>query len=350
MKAVRVGIVGLGVGSWHLSSFAQTPGAEVVALCDLDAKLRSKRGREHGITRLHEDYRELLADPEVDAVSVCVPNSLHRPVALAALRAGKHVLCEKPLANTVAEARRIVREARKHRRVFMVAMKLRYLKEAAWIRALLEKGRLGAVYHGCSHYLRPPGGIPVRPTFVHRRLSGGGALIDNGVHLLDLNWYLMGMPRPVEAFGVTSDRLVRAGRGFGMSPARACRLGCDVEEFGTGVIRFENGASVYLDNAWAAMVPPEGVMGLRVLGEKGGATMWPFSITLARGNRAVDATPDLSGKHSRSPSQFRCFVDCVRKRRKPASTAEQGLTVLKMLDGIYRSNRTGRSVRLTSPG
>jgi predicted dehydrogenase len=345
VKTVKVGIVGLGIGRWHLKSYNATRGAEVVALCDLNAELLASHGAEFGVRRLFSDYRELLADPEVDAVSVCVPNSLHRPVALAALSAGKHVLCEKPLANSVAEARRIVRASRRSRRVFMVGMKLRYLPEAAWIRRLVEKKRLGLPYHGYTHYLRPPGGIPARPTFIHNRLSGGGALIDNGVHLLDLNWYLMGTPKPVAAFGATSARLARAGLGFGMLPARARKLGCDVEDFGTGMIRFANGATIYLDNAWASFVS-EGVMNLRVLGERGGATMWPFSVTLASGGKSRDATPDLGKKRFRAPTQFEHFVDCVRGKSRPCSSAEQGLAIMKMLEGIYRSARSGRAVRL----
>jgi predicted dehydrogenase len=345
MKTLKVGIVGLGIGRWHLESFNATRGAEVVALCDLNEKLLAETGAEFGVRRLFSDYRELVADPEVEAVSVCVPNNLHRPVARAALDAGKHVLCEKPLAASAMDARRLVRTSRRRRRVFMVGMKLRYSPEASWIRRLADRGRLGNVYHACGHYLRPPGGIPARPTFIHRRLSGGGALIDNGVHVLDLAWYLMGTPRPVAVFGSTSDRLVRAGAGFGFAPARARGLGCDVEDFGAGMIRFENGASVYLDIAWASYVNGGG-MGLRVLGDRGGATLWPFSVTLARGGGSRDATPDLAAKGFRAPTQFEHFVDCVRGKSRPCSSAEQGLAVVEMLEGIYRSNRSARAVRL----
>jgi predicted dehydrogenase len=226
-------------------------------------------------------------------------------------------------------------------------MKLRYLPEAAYVRSLLDKGRFGFVYHGYSHYLRPLGGIPARPTFIHKRLSGGGALIDNGVHLLDLNWYLMGCPRPVAAFGAVSKRLVRNGVGFGVSVAKAKKLKCDVEDFGAGMIRFANGACAYLDNAWASFVPQEGVTGIRILGDSGGATVWPFSVTLSKRSKVVDATPDLAKRKFHAPTQFEHFMACVRRDRDPISTAEQGVQMMQMLDGIYRSNRTGRAVALT---
>ncbi len=345
MKTVKVGIVGLGIGRWHLESFNETRSAEVVALCDLNSELLASTGSEFGIKRLFSGYRELIADPEVEAVSVCVPNALHRPMALAALSAGKHVLCEKPLAASVADARSIVNASRRKRKVFMVGMKLRYDPEAAWVRAQAQRGRLGNIYYACGHYLRPTGGIPARPTFIHSKLSGGGALIDNGVHFLDLAWYLMGNPRPVAAFGCTSDRLARAGAGFGMPPARARKLGCDVEDFGAGMIRFENDASVFVDIAWASYME-SGTMDLRLLGDRGGATLWPFSVTLARGGSKRDATPDLAAKRFRAPTQFEHFVDCVRGKSQPCSSAQQGLAVVEMLQGIYRSARSGKAVRL----
>jgi predicted dehydrogenase len=347
MATVKVGIIGLGVGSWHLKSFGETKGARVVALCDVDGKRLAKKGKEHGIKRLYRSWKDLLADESVDAVSVCVPNVFHGPISIAALAAGKHVLCEKPLSDTLAGAKKILRAAAKAKRTFMIAMKLRYLPESAYIRSLLDKGKFGFVYHGYSHYLRPLGGVPARPTFIHRRLSGGGALIDNGVHLLDLNWYLMGCPRPVAAFGTVSKRLVNKGMGFGMSLARAKALRCNVEDFGAGMIRFANGATIYLDNSWASFVPEKGVSSIRILGDSGGATVWPFSVTLSKGLKVVDATPDLSKKKFRAPTQFKHFIDCVRGDSNPLSTAEQGVQMMQMLDGIYRSSRTGKAVKIS---
>jgi predicted dehydrogenase len=215
------------------------------------------------------------------------------------------------------------------------------------VRSLQDKGRFGSVYHGYSHYLRPLGGLPAKPTFIHKRLSGGGTLIDNGVHLLDLTWYLMGCPKPVSAFGTISTRLVRRGIGFGVSPAKAKKMKCDVEDFGAGMIRFANGACIYIDIAWASFVPVDGVANVRILGDRGGATVWPFSVTFSKGTKVADATPDLKKKKFRAPTQFEHFRDCVRRDRNPLSTAEQGMQMMQMLDGIYRSARTGKAVRIT---
>jgi len=209
--------------------------------------------------RRYRQVRSLLKDRYVDAVSVCLPNHIHARVAVAALQAGKHVLCEKPLAATVRGARRIVGAGKASGRKCMVAMKFRFTPEAHYISRELSRGAFGEVYYGYTHYLRPVGGIPTGTGnwFITKARSGGGALIDNGVHLLDVNWYLMGCPRPVYAFGSTYAK-------FGPH-MDAIRDSFDVEDFGCGLIKFDGGACIYLDNAWASMVD-DTVIGLRVLG------------------------------------------------------------------------------------
>ena len=338
MNTVRIGIIGLGIGKWHLDSFSSTKRAEVVALCDANEKLLKKTGKAARVTRLYTDVGSILKDRDVDAVSVCLPNYLHSDVAVAALRAGKHVLCEKPLAASVRDARKIVRAQKASDRTCMVAMKLRFMPEAHYISRDLNKGTFGDAYYGYTHYMRPPGGIPTGTGnwFITKSKSGGGALIDNGVHLLDLNWYLMGCPRPVYAFGSTCARFGPQMDGIKDS--------FDVEDFGCGLIKFENGASIYLDNAWASMVAGQ-LIGLRILGTTGGATMWPFSIIkCSRGkNRAV--TPNLSRR--RFKTQFEHFVECVVGDSETLSPPGQGLTVLKMLDAIYRSSERGSAVKIS---
>ena len=334
MRDVRLGIIGLGVGTWHLESFKATPGAEVIALCDIDAGRLNGRGDAHGIQRRYPTVQEMLADRDVDAVSVCLPNDLHAEVTVAALERGKHVLCEKPLASSVAEGRRLVAAARASRKTCMLAMKFRFTPEAYAISSELARGGLGEVYYGYTHYLRPPEGIPTGTDnwFIKKRRSGGGTLIDNGVHLLDLNWYLMGCPRPVSAYGATYAK-------FGPQQQALAR-DFDVEDFGCGLIRFENGASIYLDNAWAAMVS-ETMIGLRVAGTRGGATMWPFSMVSLVDGKTTATTPTLDPQAAQS--EFAHFVECVSTGRPTLSPVGQGLEVLKMLDALYVSSATGKA-------
>ncbi len=338
MNKVKVGIIGLGIGKWHLTSFLQTPDTEVVALCDANEERLNSLGNEHKIARLYQDIPAILKDKDVDAVSVCLPNFMHAEVAVAALKHGKHVLCEKPLATSVKDAQKIVAAAEKSGKKCMVAMKFRFKPEAQYIADKLKKGEFGKVYYGYTHYLRAVGGIPTGAGnwFITKSKSGGGALIDNGVHLLDVNWYLMGCPKPVYAFGSAYAK-------FGPK-IDAIKDRFDVEDFGCGLIKFENGATIYLDNAWASMVVEAELIGLRILGTKAGATMWPFTIVTSEGGKNTATTPVL--EESKTPSQFQHFVECIINDVPPLAPASQGLDLLKMLDGIYRSSVQGKAIRL----
>ena len=336
-ERVRLGIVGLGIGQWHLEEFRKVPGAEVVALCDKDERKLTEVGERYGIRRLYKDYGELMEDPKVDAVSICLPNYLHAPAAVAALDAGKHVLVEKPLARTPEEAEEIVRAKDRSGKKAMVAMKLRFLPESAYIRKLSEEGQFGEVYYGFNTYIRPVGeGIP-KGWFYRKELSGGGALIDNGVHLLDLNWYLMGCPRPVQAFGVTYAKFGPKGKGIPPEDAGAF----DVDDFACGIVLFEDGASILIENGWAAHVGGQ-TMEVRVFGTEGGASVWPFYIVRERDGRSYKEVPDLRKFHF--PNQFQHFVECILRDEEPISSLEEGVTVLRMLVALYRSSEEGRSV------
>ena len=337
MNTARIGIIGLGIGKWHLDSFKQTKNAEVVALCDANEERLRKMGAEAGITKLYANIGSLLRNRDVDAVSVCLPNYLHAKVAVAAMKAGKHVLCEKPLAASVRDAQKIVKAEKETGKKCMVAMKFRFMPEAHYIAAELKNGAFGDVYYGYTHYLRPLGGIPTGAGnwFINKAKSGGGALIDNGVHLLDINWYLMGCPKPVSAFGSAYAK-------FGPD-IESIKNDFDVEDFGCGLVKFKNGASIYLDNAWASMVDNE-VMALKIIGTKGGAGMWPFSIVKNENGKNIGVKPDLTGK--KYQTQFEHFVECVINDADSISPAGQGLQLLKMLGAIYASSKTGKAMRI----
>ena len=337
MNKVRIGIIGLGIGKWHLENFLKTEGAEVMALCDTDGERLNAIGREFKVPRLYSEVTSIINDRDIDAVSVCLPNFLHADITIAALEKGKNVLCEKPLADNITHARKIVSAARKTGKKCMVAMKFRFKPEAHYISRMGKNGELGEVYYGYTHYLRPPNGIPsgAGNWFISKKKAGGGALIDNGVHLLDLNWYLMGCPEPVHVFGSTYAK-------FGPE-IEAIKDDFDVEDFGCGLIKFANGATIFLDNAWASMVNEE-IIGLRVCGTKGGATMWPFSVFKPAGGTVKAETPDLANYCCQT--QFEHFVGSIIHDYQPLAPAEHGLEILKMLDGIYRSQKIGAAVRL----
>jgi len=342
-EGVRVGVIGLGIGRWHVENYLAIPEAKVAALCDVDEeKLRTAATR-YGIAKIHTDYEELCQSRNVDAVSICVPNYMHAPVAVCALEHGKHILCEKPLSVSPDEGSKILEAAERSPDLkAMVAMKFRFNKDSVYIKNMVENGELGEVYYGFTTYLRQLGGIPgMGDWFTRKKLSGGGPLIDNGVHFLDLIWWLMGCPTPVSAFGTTYAKFGPYGKGAKGWTGNPSSDVFDVEDLALGTIRFADGSTVMLDNAWAAFVDKE-VIGMRLCGTEGGATLWPFRICYEEDGQIISKTPSLTKVESEN--QFKHFIDCILNDKQPMSTLEQGVTVLKMLDAIYRSAETGKSV------
>ena len=179
--------------------------------------------------------------------------------------------------------------------------------------------------------------------FTKKKFAGGGPLIDNGVHFLDLIWWLMGCPEPVEAFGSTYAKFGPYGKGAKGWEGTPSPDVFDVEDLALGSIRFKNGATVMLDNAWACFVE-KNTTAMRLCGTKGGATLWPFGICYEEEGEIVSKIPDLT--QFKAESQFKHFIDCVLNDKKPTSTIEQGVTVLRMLDAIYRSAAAGKSVEI----
>jgi predicted dehydrogenase len=325
---IRIGIIGLGIGSWHLKEFSELEGTMVTALADLDEAKLKEQADKFDVPHRFTDYKDLLASDEADAVCVCLPNFLHEPVSIAALEAGKHVLCEKPLAHNLESGQAIAAAARASDRVFMLAMKLRYAPGPHLVRRLLDEGKLGRVYYGLNRYTRTCGKLP-RGWFFTKKLSGGGTIIDNGVHLIDLNWYMMGCPEPVEVMaGINDDLAIEISEG-----------GADVEDFAAACIRFDNGALMLVESAWAAHVPEE-IFEVRVLGTAGGAQTHPeMGLTLKTGEAP-------SAEDEAFESQFEHFARCIRDGAVPDTDIEAGIKILRMLDALYQSAEKGQAVRL----
>lgn len=341
---VNMAVIGLGVGRWHADSWIQTSNTRLIAVCDADEK-KLAQAKEHYGVKGYTSYQELCEDEEVDAVSVCVPNYLHAPISIYALEHGKHVLCEKPLANTVSAGEAMVSAAKKSGLVAMVAMKFRYTNEAVYIHRLLEEGKLGEIYYGWTTYLRQLGGIPgMGGWFTRKPLSGGGPMIDNGVHFLDVLWWLMGCPKPTRVSGATYAKFGPLGKGAIGWNRVPTPDEFSVEDLATAIIHFENGASVLIDNGWAGFVPSE-VISLRVMGTKGGATMWPFAVCEeSEDGKVSTSVPDLSNVHAQT--QFFHFADCILNNKTPISSFENCLIVLKMLCAVYESADAKTEVKI----
>jgi len=337
-ERIRIGVIGLEIGRWHVESYLAIPEVKVSAVCDIDERKLKTITIRYGIMKTYTDYEELCQSDDIDAVSICVPNYMHTSVAISALEHGKHILCEKPLSVSPEEGKKILEVTNRLPNLkAMVAMKFRFSRGAAYIKNMIENGELGEVYYGFTSYLKRSGDVPKKGSWrTKKELSGGGTLIDNGIHLLDLVWWLMGCPKPVEAFGNTYAKSI--ANGWVERPSSDT---FGIESLATGIIKFENDASIMFDSAWGTLMDRE-IMEIRLFGTKGSATLWPFRIYYEDGGQIVSKTPNLT--NISSENQFRHFIRCITDNKQPNPSIEQGLTILKMLDAVYRSAEKGRSV------
>jgi predicted dehydrogenase len=332
-------MIGAGtIAGVHLNACQECTGLDVAAICDVERRRAEALARDFDIPHVFGDYKELLAADVVDAVSVCSPNNTHMPVALAAINAGKDVLCEKPMAMNAKQAKRMTEAAEEAGRILMVAHSSRYSSAARFLKKLADSGKFGEVYYGKSLWLRRSG-IP-KGWFQDLQQSAGGPLIDLGVHAIDLMWWLMGCPRPVSAYGITFAHLGRSGQGMGDWGVGWNPSEFTVEDMVGAIIRFEDDRALSLDISWAAHTAD--LYWLRIFGTKGGAQIQPETVFYqTEGKTKLDVVPQLERSNPYA-AENQHFVDCVRRRQEPMSPGSQGVIVMEMLDAIAKAARTGR--------
>lgn len=354
MEQLRIGIVGTGriVQVHHLPNWAKIPQAKVVAVSDVAPGRARQVADQHDIPYSFEDYRELVAHPEVDAVQVCAPNFLHAPITLAALKAGKHVLCEKPLATTVAAAQEMVETARQVGRTLMVGLNNRFRTDVRVLRRHIEAGDLGDIYYVKCGWLRRRG----NPFgwFADTSKSGGGPLIDLGVHVIDLARYLMGKPKAITVTGSTYRNIgaydVKDWTQYSAMDAKGGpQRFSDVEDMASAFIRFDNGATLVVDVSWALNIKQD-VNYYEVYGTKGGAKLNPLEIATEYHGHLADLTPAYKEVMPAHEGELRHFVESVLSGQEPICPGEDGLAMAQILEAIYESARTGREVCLEGQG
>ncbi len=358
MEQVRVGMIGCGIASFHLDGYAEEPRAKVVAIAGLDTDRCNDLARKHGIAEVYGDYIELLARSEIDAVSIAVPNYLHLPVTLAALRAGKHVLVEKPLALNAVEGEQMVQAARDAHLVLAIAFNRRSRPDMEVLRRHIDSGGLGQIYYAKASWMRRSGIPGLGSWFTTKELAGGGPLIDLGVHVLDMALWLMDNPRVVTVSAATFAKLGPQGRGnwsgnrFRMTADKSY----EVEDLATAFLRMENGAILHLEAAWAAYIGATDEFGVTLMGDNGGAelhvkdyadvgTLRLFGDT---GGVPTDCTPRLTpNKVSHGHAQvIHRFIDSVLTGVPVSPSGEEGLDRARLVDAIYRSAELGREVSI----
>jgi predicted dehydrogenase len=351
MEKIRIGFIGAGgiARSAHFNALNQLKDiATVVAVSDVMLAGAQSLAKELGAEHVFQDYRELLQLKEVDAVLITVPNFLHADIAVEAMEAGKHVLCEKPMALNGEHAERMVATQKKTGKILMVALNNRFRTDIQHLKAMAEAGELGEIYSAKCGWMRRAGIPGWGAWFTDMSKSGGGPLIDIGVHMLDLTLYLMGNPKPVAVMGSTYTK-------FGNSEkARVRTMGTpnpnqlfDVEDLATAFVRLDNGATLTLDVSWAANIERETVF-VNLLGTEGGISLENqkgLAIYTEKFGQLHDVHPQVKFDDGEARvNMWKHFLECVQSGQTPIPSPEQGMFVNKILDAIYESSRTGREV------
>ncbi|MBP1993936.1 Gfo/Idh/MocA family protein [Paenibacillus eucommiae] len=353
MSKLRLGVIGTGgiFKHVHLPALLKHADIEIVALCDIIPAKAQIIADEHGIQQVYENYRDVLARDDIDAVDICTPNLYHSEIAIAALNAGKHVFCEKPDAVNQHEALKMKQAAESSGKVLMVMRNNRFRAVSQFLKRVSEQGHLGDIYAGRCGWIRRRG-IPGKGGwFTTKELSGGGPLIDLGVHMIDLTVWLMGNPKPVSVSGSTYCKFAAST----ISDSEHSKFGetqsegvFDVEDLANGYIRFDNGASLQLEFSWASNIGEESNF-VELRGTKGGFKLVNDDIKLYTELEGVlcDIHPQIEASQDAHGANLYHFVDVIKHDAEPLFTPEQGLDMIKILDAIYESARTGKEVYLT---
>lgn len=350
-KPLNVGIIGVGgISQSHMPGWQASEHAQVIAGSDISESALKTWGEKHNVALLSTKVEDLFNNPDIDIIDICTPNMYHSELTIAALNAGKHVICEKPLAPTPEEIKRMIAARDASGKELMTAQHFRFRGVSRAMKAEIERGVLGDVYHARGWMLRRNALIPT-PSFIHKKHSGGGPCIDIGVHILDLTLWLMGNPKPVTVSGSAVAKLAHHKGAFSRwHGGVAIPSDFDVEDFANAFIRFENGATMMLEVSWLLHHDTEGEdMQSWLYGTEGGCH-WPSAQFLDTtyeskqlNNKSLKLTQDVMEPHA-----FECveFAKALAEGRPSPVPPEQSLQVLAILDGIYRSQKEGREVSI----
>jgi len=344
-KKIRVGIIGAGgiANNAHIPGYVKLPDVEVFAVCDVDEARAKKTAEQFNIPHVFTDYRKLCAVDEIQAVSVCTPNYLHKDPTILALRSGKHVLCEKPLAMNSREGEAMVKAAKETGCKLQVGFNLRFDANAVAIKKLVDAGALGDVYYARTQALRRRG-IPHWGVFGQKHLQGGGPLIDIGVHILDLTLHMIGFPKPVSVSGMAVTKFGDKPNVFGAWGQWDWKT-FTVEDFASGYVRFENGMTLAIESSFCANIEKD-LFDFHILGDKGGVQYSPPMLFTEQNMTLLNVSPVMMRPVQSHHEEVAAFIDAIRKDKPVPVPGEQALVVTKIIDGIYKSSQLGKEVRI----
>lgn len=353
---IRLGIIGSGaIGEVHAKA-AHAAGSTVACIADLDLNKAEILAKEYDGCQATEKAQEIFDDPTINAVAVCVPNRWHKEMAIAAMRAGKDVLLEKPMGLNATECAEINAVATETQRILQVGMVYRCSAVGQAAKAIADSGDLGEIYHAKAHLYRRRGVPGLGGWFTTKELSGGGPLIDLGVHIIDMTSWLMNFPKVERVSGKVYSHFGKRMEGYVYESMWAgppkYEGACDVEDSAHAMIHFEGGASLDLQVSWAINMPTPNMATAETIGlfgDQGG-------LTFKLGGEHVDVAAESYGRNvdkrvllsetEQFVEQAKSFAQCVNSRETPPATGEQGLYVQTVLDAIYESSQANREIAL----
>lgn len=350
MKKIRIGVIGVGnISNMHIQSYRNNPNVEIYAFCDINKEQLEMMGKKYGVERLFTNRDEMLALKEIDAVSVCTWNVAHAECTIAALNAGKNVLCEKPMAMNTEQALAMKVAAEKNHKLLMIGFVRRFGQDFRIMQEFLAKDYFGEVYYTKAAYLRAngsPGGW-----FSNSKLSGGGPLIDLGVHVIDFDRCMMGKPKAMSVFGTTSHRIgqrdfLKDPKAYNPADLKMEQV-YDVEDFASAMIRFDNGSVMEVETSYD-MYREKDIGTLEVYGTKAGAKIDPdIQLFSTENGYLVDKTFKMGTAidfDNIFQNEINHYVDCLVNGVPTISPAEDGVEIMRILDAIYKSAETKHEV------
>lgn len=345
-ETIGIGIIGAGgiARGAHIPSYKKLSNAQVVAVSDPLEAARNGVAQEFDIPHAYADFHEMLKRDDIHAISVTTPNFMHAEATIAALNAGKHVLCEKPLAMNATEGEAMVAASRKTGRKLMCGYNSRFSPPIQTLKRFADKREFGTMYYARAQALRRRG-IPGWGLFINKEKNGGGPLIDIGVHILDATLHVLGFPKPVSVTGQTYAMFGKRKDVIGLMGQWDYK-NFTVEDFAVAFVRFEGGLTLVLESSFVAELEHD-QFSFQIFGDKGGCQLSPLKMYAEQNKTLLDITPvHLPGNVNSHNLEIASFVDSIINDTPVFTPGEEALQVTRIIDAIYESSETGREVKL----
>lgn len=344
---LNVAMIGCGAiaNSKHMPALSKLETVRLVAFYDVikdkATKALEQYGSEHA--KVYEDYRELLADQTIDVVHVCTPNHSHAEISIAALEAGKHVMCEKPMAIDTEDAKKMLEAAKRTGKKLTIGYNNRFRPDSQHLKKLCDRGDLGEIYFAKANAIRRRA-VPSWGVFLDKELQGGGPLIDIGTHALDLTLWLMNNYKPKVVLGSAFQKLGKKKSDANMWGAwDPNKFG--VEDSAFGFIKMENGATIILESSWALNTLHVEEATCELSGTEAGVDMVDGLRINGESFGSLYTTKIETKSHERPTDlEIRTWIECILNDSEPVVKAEEALVVTQILEAIYKSSETGEAV------